>query len=228
MQFNHLQRQLERIYQVEISHNVDDFLISDQKLALFLSGLSGAPASSEQLFIREDGDNLDVSLYVDLSVVKRLAADDPTSRLHAGNIGDFCTVLEGVSHFLYLLWNARFGREISALELELQAEVDKYITLSLLLEQQDRGSVPSTLVSHLFNEQVFDIRLDPVRRKRYQEANYYARKFCLTLETRYPKIHRSRGLINELRRFYRLTRWQKIKHIAAAQGPHFRHFKYRH
>jgi len=218
MQLNVLQRQLERIYQIEIPHDVDDFLISDENIAQCLGRYSGVPTSSEQLFVYEEDDNLDVSLYIDQSVVERLAGDDPTLHLHGGNISDFCTALEGVSHFLYLIWNAGFGREVSALELELQAEVDKYVASSFLFGQQDRGCIPARLAGYLFNEPVFDSRLDPERLKRYQAANYYAREFCLALENRYLRMSGGGGLINEIRRFYRLTRWQKIEHISAAQS----------
>lgn len=218
MQLNTLQRQLERIYQVEIPHDVDDFVISDEHLARCLSHSSGAPTASEQLFVREGDGSMDVSLYIDQSVVERLADDDPTRYLHDGNIADFCTVLEGVSHFLYLIWNARFGREVSALELEIQAEVDKYIASSFLFGQQDQGCIPARLCGYLFNEPVFDDRLDSQRLKRYQKANYYAHEFCRVLENRYLRTQGGGGLMNELRRFYRLTRWQKIDHIAAAQG----------
>jgi hypothetical protein len=174
MQLNVIQRQLEQIYQVEIPHDVDDFVISDAQMAHNLGQITGVPTASEQLFVYEEADNLDVSLYIDQSVVERLANDDPTLHLHDGNIADFFTVLEGVSHFLYLIWNARFGREVSAIELELQAEVDKYIVSSFLFGKQDSGHIPTNLASMLFDEPVFDSRLDSERLKRYQEANFYA------------------------------------------------------
>ncbi len=228
MLLNSLQQQLERIYQVKIPHDVGDFVIHDETLARRLGSAAAAPPSCEQLFVHEGDDQLDISLYIEQSVVERLRDDDPWQRLHGGNISDYCTALEGVSHFVYLIWNARFGREVSALELELQAEVDKYISLSFLFGQQDRGVVPQWLGSMLFNDPEFDNRLDRQRLKRYQEANYYARKFCRTIENRYLKRPRGSGLFNELRRFYRLTRWQKIDHIAATHGARFRHFVFRH
>jgi len=216
MQLNVIQRQLEQIYQVEIPHDVDDFVISDAQMARNLGQITGVPTASEQLFVYEEADSLDVSLYIDQSVVERLDNDDPTLHLHDGNIADFCTVLEGVSHFLYLIWNARFGREVSAIELELQAEVDKYIASSFLFGKQGSGHIPTNLANILFNEPVFDSRLDCERLKRYQEANFYAEEFCRVLENRYLKMRRGDGLVNEIRRFYRLTRWKKVEHIAAA------------
>ena len=47
----------------------------------------------------------------------------------------FCLALEGVSHFLYLIWNASFDRSVTLLEMELQAEIDKFVMLGIFLEK---------------------------------------------------------------------------------------------
>ena len=139
------------------------------------------------------------------SVVDHLRDDDPTQRLHDGNPPDFLTALKGDSHFLYLTWNAGFSREVSALELEMQAEVDKYITSRFLFGQQDEGRVATELSIRLFDECHIDERLNDTLRKRYAQANYCARKFCRSIEDKYLSAPRGKGLINEFRRFYRLT-----------------------
>lgn len=212
--FNAFQRELERIYEVAVPHDVDDFVISDEALARHLGQRAGSPHATEQLFVREAEDALDISLYIAEEVVERLSRDDPIIKLHGGNLGDFCTALEGVSHFLYLTWNARHAREVSALELELQAEVDKYFVSTFLFSRQRDGDIPDGLGNWLFDSPCFDARLDEATRRRYEEANYYAARFCAELEHRYLREKRSGNLINELRRFYRLTRWQKIDRIA--------------
>ena len=228
MRLAHLQHQLERIYEVTVPHDVEDFVFSDAGMARTLGALTQFPTTSEQLFVHEDCDGLDVSLYLEQSVVDHLRDDDPTEHLHEGNLAAFLTALEGVSHFLYLTWNAGFAREVSVLELEMQAEVDKYITTSFLFGQQDEGRVPAELSDRLFNDPNFDERFDHTIRRRYAEANYYAGKFCRGIEEKYLSSPRGLGLINELRRFYRLTRWQKVDHIAAAEGSAFKPFVYRH
>ena len=182
MSLSPLQRQLECIYEVAVPHNIDDFVFSDATMAQVLGAMSDATNTSEQLFVHEDDDGLDVSLYLEQEVVDRLREDDPTEHLHAGNLADFLTALEGVSHFLYLTWNAHFSREVSALELELQAEVDKYVISTFLLGRQTQGHVPQTLCTQLF-EASYDTRLNESMKKRYAEANYYARKFCKAMES---------------------------------------------
>ena len=61
-------------------------------------------------------DALAMSVFIDRRVLARLAAADPLQRLDAGNLADFWTVLEGVSHFLCIAWNARHERDVSVLE----------------------------------------------------------------------------------------------------------------
>ena len=61
----------------------------------------------------------------------RLTASNPLETLNAANIADYWTALvrESVT-FIYLAWNAgpRPRREVCSSELELQAEIDKYVT----------------------------------------------------------------------------------------------------
>ena len=194
-------------------HNVDDFLISDAKLAKDLGGTSNWLDTEEQLLVQQEGEDLAISLYIDEGVLQRLAKDDPIAHLHRGNLTDFCIVLEGVSHFLYLVWNAGFERPVSLLELELQAEVDKYVVSSFLFGVQTEGRIPPNLSQWLFHKPAYDDRLDQISRQRYEDANYYAERFCSQIEDHYLRRRRPGSLINEIRRFYRLTRWQKIDRI---------------
>lgn len=207
-----LQRQLERIYEVEIPHSVDDYLTTDPQVLNAVQGdeRSDRADIEERLLVVQDGDNVDIALYVDGEVMERLAADDPNANLHDGNLADFCTAMEGVSHFLYLAWNAGHERRISLMELELQAEIDKYVSTAVLFGQQGSGRVPSSLHRWLFDNPIFDSSLDRESLERYRDANYYASKYCARLEKRYLTREGRTGLFNDLRRLYRLTHHAKI------------------
>lgn len=207
-----MQRHLERLYEIEVAHRVDDFLITDPELARRLDTSATAREIDEKLLVRQDGDNLDLALYLSPQLVGRLAEDDPIEQLHNGNLVDFCTALEGVSHFLYLTWNAAFERSITRLELEMQAEVDKYVTIASLLGPQGRQDVLNRLHDWLFAEPSFDAALGEHERDRYRDANHYAAKYCLQLENCRRRAGVG-GLHNELRRFYRLTLRDKIRRI---------------
>ena len=91
---------------------------------------------------------LALSLYLDPALLRRLAAADPLERLHGGNVADCLTALEGVSHFLYLVWNASHDRPVSLLELEMQAEVDKFIVSHWLLRRQVPGTLSPGAAAH--------------------------------------------------------------------------------
>src|SRR6202030_239021 len=69
---------------------------------------------------------------------------------------DYCTALEGVSHFVYSTW--RLGRDlpVSLLELETQAEVDKYAVTVFLLADQQGGGYPAQVHARLFDRVSFD------------------------------------------------------------------------
>ena len=214
-----LQRQIERTYEITIPHAVADFVTRhDVNLGSAADG-QAARAAPEKLLVVEHADEqtLDLALYLSPAVLDDLGRDDPTNRLHDGNLNVFLTALEGVSHFVYLLWNVRHCRSVSLMELELQAEVDKFVAASALYASQRGGCVPPGLGGQLFDDQCFDRSLSEESLYRYEKANRYAGRYCRQLEVKFLS-HRSRGgLVNELRRFYRLTRAQKLRHID--QGP---------
>lgn len=214
MKLKRFQRQLQHIYEVDVPHDVDDFLVTDAELLDKLG--DDTRKADEKLLVVQNGDEVELALYLDSEVVERLREDDPTRRLHRGNIADFCTALEGVSHFLYLTWNAGFERGVSLLELEMQAEVDKYVTAAMLFGSQGDGRIPAGLYRWLFEDPVFDDSLDEESLKRYRDASHYAGLYCSRIETRYFRERRGGNLMNELRRFYRLTQRDKIRCIEAA------------
>ena len=213
-----LQRQLEQIYEVEIPHKVEDFLITDPEFLKTVQGADGSEETNveERLLVVQNDDSVDIALYLDDAIIDRLSADDPNSNLHDGNLADYCTAMEGVSHFVYLVWNAGHRRSVSLMELEMQAEIDKYVSTAFLFSQQDSGRVPSNLYRWLFEKPVFDSRLDRASIERYRDANYYASRYCARLEKRYLAQNGRAGIINDLRRLYRLTHRAKISCVVEA------------
>lgn len=214
MELERLQRQLETIYGVCINYSVDDFLITDAAIARRLDTSQNAREVKEKLLISQDGDNLDISLYIDAEVIDHLAQENPFDELHDGNLTDFWIAMEGVSHFLYLTWNAFFRKQVTLLELEMQAEVDKFISSVCLFRQQKAGQLPNKLRPFLFYTAVFDDALDEGSLARYKDANFYAGKYCFQLEEKFLKTENNpKNIFTELRHFYRLPQWEKISRI---------------
>jgi hypothetical protein len=218
MLLSRLQELIGSIYDVRVAHDVYDFLVTDRAR---LPAAARAGGAEEELLVAEsaDGRELALSLYLDPALLSRLARADPLTRLHEGNVADCLTALEGVSHFLYLAWNAGHDKPVSILELELQAEVDKYIASHLLLRRQCPGHFPLELRHLLFERARPDPALDAPRARLYREASGYAQRFCGRLERTLARA-RARGgrgpdreVFAELRRFYRLTQGRKRAHI---------------
>jgi len=213
MSVSRLQRQLEEIYELDVGHNVNDYLITCPVLAQSLDGGQSTANLREKLLLRQEQDALSLSLFLHDDVVRKLCEDDPVQHIHGGNMQDFCLALEGVSHFLYLLWNAAFDRSVTLLEMEMQAEIDKFVMLVFCLEKQNRRVRPGELRKILFENVRFHERLDEVERQRYVDANNLAEKYCWKLESRYLANCSRQQTLSELRQFYRMTRLDKLRRI---------------
>jgi hypothetical protein len=222
MLLSRLQSLIAGIYDVSVAHDVYDFLVTDRGR---LPAAARGGTAEEELIVAQPadgGDEVALSLYLDPALLRRLAREDPLLRLHAGNVGDWWTALEGVSHFLYLVWNAGHDRPVSWLELEMQAEVDKYVVSYWLLRQQSPGHFPAELRRLLFARTRIDPRLAAREAQLYREASRYAERFCGRLEhslSRDSSGHSNVGapgaVLAELRRFYRLTHARKRALIEA-------------
>lgn len=208
------QRLLEKIYSVAAEHSASDFLVTDKKQARELEGDAGAVRDvPEKLLVAEDENGAQLALYLDAAVLDRLQSNDPLATLNDGNLDDFWTVVEGISHFTYLTWRAATGRAVSLLELELQAEVDKYVCTAMLAAQQLSGRIPRELHNTLFDKHVLDPALVHPEKERYRIANRYAGKYCLRLARRFLGHRGGPGLLTEIRAFYRLGQRDKMRHI---------------
>jgi hypothetical protein len=207
-----LQALLERIYGLPTSLSVGDFLITDPEHARALGPRKGNIAR-EALLLRESAEGLDITLFIHHSILSRLQTHDPFTRLGRHNLDAFCITVEGISHFLCLVWNANRRRSVTLLEMELQAEVDKYVTSLLLMALQNGGRVPRSLHHWLFGKPVLVEGLSPVDQVRYLDANRYAARYCIDLTRRFAHRQGMTGLRDELRDFYRLGKHPKLRRI---------------
>ena len=181
-----LQKLLNRVYALDVAYDVRDFLLTDAAVADALD--KGGRDTDEKLLIAEDDDGAEVSLYLEQELVERLTQNNPTARLSSDNLADFWTAFEGVSHFTYYAWNAARKKSVTLLEMELQAEVDKFIATSLLLLEQ--GEPPARgLHQWLFDRPKLDARLHEPERERYRRANRYAGRYCARLAPALARGH---------------------------------------
>ncbi|MDH3607831.1 MAG: hypothetical protein OEQ24_01145 [Gammaproteobacteria bacterium] len=206
-----IQNNLQLIYEVSVPLNVDDFLITDRYHAEILANTVIHNDSLEQLLISPQDDCLDVSLYLDNELINRLCKNYPSEQSNKDDLHDFWIALEGVSHFLYLAWNANHDRPVSQLELELQAEVDKFVSATAILGLEKNKAFMQEIWSLLFSQPKFNENLEKEHLARYMKANKYASKYCLNLIGMNNKT--TKCFHNELRRFYRLNQRAKLSRI---------------
>jgi hypothetical protein len=215
-----LQAALTAIYDLPATPDVREYLLTDRR------ELAAYPrrAGDEQLFVAEEGDTLRLALYIDGSVLARLAHRDPFAALTGENLADYLTAAEGVSHFVYVAWNAGHDKPVTLLELELQAEIDKYVLGAWLLREQGEGRFPRELHRALFERAHVDPGVAGDRVGLYRRASEYAGRFCRRLAMRLESARRAsaRGatsdMLAELRRFYRYGSARKISYIDACPG----------
>lgn len=196
-----LQRELEALYDLPLGPDVEQF-VCDEDQARAIAG-DAITARREALIVVERGEDVSVGLYV-----------DPALRSPHSHFDAVCVLAEGVSHFVYLEFRSCRGRDVSELELELQAEVDKY-ALAMVRDPSERLSSRSRrLRRRLFEASVY---LDPegsVRGERYRLATKVASAYARFLERRFVDAGDLGSLARELRRFYRLSEREKLEHVA--------------
>lgn len=205
-----LQRGIEELYRIETNTTVEDFMVGGDAR----DAIDPRRRPREQLLVCEDGGEMSLGLFIDPRALANLSANDPSRRLGEHNLGDFLLAIEGVSHFIYAVCCARAERPVSQLELELQAEVDKYITC-LLVTSPELG-VSEQLRVRLFGDACYDDDLDREERDRYTAANDNAHRYAMQLEKRYLSQRRVVEMLAELRRFYRVGLDEKLAMVRRA------------
>ena len=150
----------------------------------------------EQLLVREAHDGA-VELRLELP---RIAED----------LDGICQIIEGVSHFVYVATRASQDRTTTALELEIQAEVDKFVVLAGDIERLDVGR-SEMLRQRLYERVTFS---NPKLEERYRIANDTALRFIRRLEKTHVAERRYSALRNELNAFFASGQEDKLRRAA--------------
>jgi hypothetical protein len=187
-----LQRRLERFYHLEETPDVRGFVRESPEVG-----------EREALLLRESEGGVEMAL-----VMPSTAANDHDHWLQ---------LAEGVSHFVYVANRARQELPSTQLELELQAEVDKFVLLVLEQVPFDRGEAwrgrageLGLVHSRLYERVRFLHAAGTELGDRYRTANDLAARFVRRLMSCGPVVTHA-----ALRRFYRAGQAEKIRLVAA-------------
>lgn len=205
-----VQEHLETIYALESSLKASAFLVNDEAA----KALGATGRSNEELLVRQDGEDLEVALYLSPSILRSLERFEgvPGHHIVDRDLNSYCQVAEGVSHFLYLIQAAGLERRVSLLELEVQAEIDKFA--SCVLHGWQRGvEWAEQLFRRLFEYVSYLPTLAAHERWRYEEANRLSRNYCRRL-FRHIATSRMDRFLGDLRYAYRLGADAKLRHLA--------------
>ena len=199
-----LQDLLERTYRMNTGiADVGRFVIGDEGYRLLYG--ANLPSSAGQrsqaarsarsavtgarVLVRDGPGPIAVRIYYPDALIAHLEAFPPERGIGDENIDDFAAFVEELDHFLIIAERARLRRPVSLLELELHANVTKFLVCALFLAR--RGARPAKaqleahrrawLLWHLFEKANFS-EPDPDVRARYCEASRFARRFIDRLE----------------------------------------------
>jgi hypothetical protein len=209
-----LQDEIESIYGVR-APRVQRFLV-DRDL---VRAVGAEPRALEELLVVGARDGVDVGLFLDDSVMAAATA----ATLHRRRARFFARrrldgvacVAEGVSHFVYLATRAEVDRPVSLLELEVQAEVDKFALFVLHLWRRGLRRLSAVLRRRLFEQVRYHAHLGSEELQRYRTANGLAAGYARWLEGRFVARADAEGLFRELRATYRRGAGEKMGYLGS-------------
>ena len=217
-----LQRKIEKTYALNTGiTNIEQYIIGDkgyeefyakEKIRTVVNSHSGA-----KVLIRDAGETLKVSIYYPDELIRELESNDPRLGLHDGNVDLCASFVEELDHFLFIAQNYKQNRPFSLLELELQANVTKYLVLKYFIALQNKSVKLSNFDKeyiryHLFYKRKYDIE-DTSERKRYEDAVKFGMMY-----TKHIDLLPQEDRLRDLRQFSRMTCPSKIRHIQSARN----------
>lgn len=165
------------------------------------------PKAREVLMIRQGlpgTEEIEISLVLPKHLVE--------AKWETLSLDERCQVVEGASHFLMVCDRARAERTTTQLELELQAEVDKWLILSrggrldVEADAHLRGALFEGSYLHAANTD---------EGHRYRLANNLAARFVHKLSRAYVWTGKHLEMRGELLKFFRMTQEEKLRAAAA-------------
>lgn len=196
-----VQRQLQGIYDIE-APDVREFLVPPEHASTYTRGLR---ASREWVLVRQHDDAVDIGVVLHPADLGAVAGRTPAQAVrHA--FPAWANLAEGVSHFLLLFRRASRDEQVSLLELEVQAEVDKFVTAWFL------GAPAGAVRRRLFEGADLAGGMAEGEVERYREAGRLAAQYCRRL----GELRGFDAVMEELRRFYRRSGHQRLGELRRA------------
>ena len=213
-----LQKKIEKTYALETGiTNIEQYIIGDIGYKRFYMGkeintVINSQSSKARVLIREGGDTLKATIYYPDNLIQILEDNDPRAGIHDDNVDACASFVEELDHFLFIAQNFKWNKPFSMLELELQANITKYLVLKHFIALQTRSRKLSQFYKeyikyHLFYKREYDIE-NASERARYEDTKIFA-----TIYINYIDLLSNEERLREIRKFSRMSGAAKINHI---------------
>ena len=192
MILNDIAHALSELYALERLPDVGEFYITQPMYDAYCAEQPHLNTTArEALIIEATPAATHVGLYIDPHIVATLTAHNPIHSLDHSNFDTACVAIEGVSHLLCAWWKLQREIPFTLLELELQAEIDKYLLCSSWIRQQ--GGSATLLLSQLFERYTLLGGMSASEAQRYHRASQLAFRYCDRTERLWHKHPPSPG-----------------------------------
>lgn len=159
-----IQFQLQKLNDSRHEFQVTDFLLPTNK--------------QNALLINQEGENLDIAICLSSSLLDKFQTKKYPVDFNVESFSELSVIIEELSHFNLFCENAMRNQETSALELELQGEVDKFGFALECLHAQQEQALADVVFEVLFDELKLGDWVKAQDRGRYIQAHETARAFC--------------------------------------------------
>ena len=190
-----IQKKLEGIYRLPILPQVRQYLLSPAQF----QSIANAGFDQPQVLYLDEETDASVGIYLGKKIFKNITRNN-----HVFSLQDLCVVAEEVSHFVYLLWSKCNGKRINLLDLEIQAEVDKFLITEGMFPDK------KSMIEIMFNQIRMRKNLTKDQADRYWFANRMGKKLAMDWEE--TKIPFEKKL-KWLKFFYRQSPKRRISMI---------------
>ncbi len=193
---------------------IGPFVIGDQGLRTLYEAREvadiGTATEGAKTLVRETADGVAACVYFPDEMIRQLEAYPPTRGLGEENLDAFAAFVEEIDHLLVIAERSLGRRPVSLFELELHADVSKYMVLARFLAGRP-GTLDERhriwLRRRLFDSSRVDDD-DPSSRERYRDASRWAVRMLDGLDALEP-----RRRLGFLRRFHRAPVAAKLRQI---------------
>ncbi|MBN8554273.1 MAG: hypothetical protein J0L93_02415 [Deltaproteobacteria bacterium] len=159
-----IQSGLETLNGISNPHAAEDFIIASEK--------------RNALLISEIDREADVAICLQKEILQKFSETKLPTDFNLEVFPELSIVIEELSHFNTYCIKATQDESVSALELEVQAEVDKFGLALGWLEQRNEFELREKVYDLLFKEVQIGSWVKDSELARYAEAHLIAKNFC--------------------------------------------------